>query len=245
MKGTDLVTKNLRKRFIGTAVAVAGIATVGLAARAEAQIQLTPDSGRYLIQRTVGAEEWAISYNFDDGTLTGNVFKTNGDPPSFIWCEFVNINYAENPSDNQYFLDCFGADACVAAPCEQTAWVPIGTNIPLPASFVLPPDTKSTFTGNVNPIFTSSCALGGCHDSGTSSAGLDLSPGAAYDNIVATMSTQMVMLDRVAPFDENASYLLSKLTGGGSGSIMPIGGMLSDQQIEWVRDWIIEGAVRN
>ncbi|MDG2308859.1 MAG: hypothetical protein P8R42_30115 [Candidatus Binatia bacterium] len=237
--------KNLRKRFIRVAIAVAGIATVGIAAKAEAQIQLTPDSRSYLIQRTVGAEEWAISYNFDAGTLTGNVFKTNGAPPSFIWCEFVNIDYADDPSDNQYFLDCLGADACTTAPCEPSAWVDIGQNIPLPASFVLPPGTQSTFTGNVNPTFTASCAMGGCHDPITSSAGLDLSPGAAYDNIVDMMSTQMVMLNRVEPFDANASYLLSKLTGEGSGSLMPIGGMLSDQQIDWVRNWILEGAARN
>lgn len=235
-----------KTRLIGIATAIAAIATIGAASRAVAQIQLTPDSGRYLIQRTVGVEEWAISYNFDDGTLTGNVFKTDGSPPSFIFCEFTNIDYADDPADNQYTLDCWGSDACEAAPCDPDAWVNIGTDIPLPASFVLPPGTQSTFGGNVNPIFTSSCALGACHDSTTASDGLDLSPSVAYDNIVDVMSTQMMMLNRVEPFNTGDSYLFRKLTNDDiTGSQMPLGSMLSPDQIDAVSNWILEGAVRN
>lgn len=233
----------LRTRTI--ALAAAALATLGVASRADAQIQLTPDSGRYLIQRTVGVEEWAISYNFEDGTLTGNVFKTDGSPPSFIFCEFTDIQYADDPADNQYFLDCFGSDACTQAPCDPSAWTDIGQNIPLPASFVLPPETKATYGGNVEPIFTASCALGACHDSVTASAGLDLSPGVAYGNIVDVMSTQMPMLSLVEPFDADDSYLFRKLLGTGMGSQMPLGGMLSQDQLDDVMNWILEGGVQN
>lgn len=234
------------RNTIALVAAAAAIVTIGAASKAEAQIQLTPDSGRYLIQRTVGVEEWAISYNFDDGTLTGNVFKTDGSPPSFIFCEFTNIDYADDPADNEYTLDCWGSDACEAAPCSQDAWVPIGTDIPLPASFVLPPNTRATFEGNVNPVFTTSCALGGCHDAGTSSGGLNLSADAAYDNIVDVMSSQMTMLSRIEPFNSTDSYLYRKLIGTDiTGSPMPIGPMLPEETIARINSWILEGAVRN
>ncbi len=238
--------RTFRTRTIALAAFAAGVATMAVGTQAEAQIQLTPDSGRYLIQRTVGVEEWAISYNFDDGTLTGNVFKTNGDPPSFIFCEFTNIEYADDPADNQYTLDCWGSDACTESPCDQDAWTPIGTDIPLPASFVLPEGTKATFAGNVDPIFAASCALGGCHDAASSQAGLTLSDGASYDNLVDAMSSQMPMLSRVEPFNAADSYVYRKVTGTDILlSQMPVGGMLSGTQMDTIEAWILEGAVRN
>lgn len=230
---------------IALAAAVAAIIT-GTASQAQAQIQLTPDSARYLIQRTVGEEQWAISYNFDDGTLTGNVFHTDGQPPSFIYCEFTNIEYANDPADNQYTLDCWGNDPCEAAPCDPDWGDPIATDIPLPASFLLPPGTVATFGGNVNTVFTSSCALGGCHDSASSAGGLNLSPEAAYDSIVDRLSNGNGSLALVEPFNAGDSYLYRKIIGEDiSGSPMPIGSMLDEETISRIGSWILEGAVRN
>ena len=234
-----------RRQVIATVAAGIAVATLGLASSASAQIQLTPDSQRYLIQREVGAEQWAISYNFEDGTVTGNVFNTTGTPPQFIWCEITDIAYAADPSSNQYTLDCFGSEACAAAPCDANAWSLVQAGIQLSGNFFLPPLTRATFGGQVEPIFASSCAIGACHDSASSQAGLDLTPGASYENIVDVMSTQMMTQSRITPFDLDVSYLYAKITGTGMLSQMPVGGSLSDEQIVAFRNWIQDGAPRN
>ncbi len=220
--------------------------TWGAAATAHAQIALAPDSNRYLIQREVPPnEQWAISYNFEDGTMTGNVFKTDGGEPSFIWCEFTDIVYAENPADNVYVLDCWGADRCTDAPCDDSQWSLIATDISLPASFVLPNGTRSTFGGQVEPIFAAKCAIDACHDSNAMAAGLDLSAEVAYANIVRVPSNQQPDQNLVTPFDVGESYLSAKITGTGEGGMMPLHGMLSRGEIEAIKRWILEGASDN
>lgn len=230
---------------IAIAAAVAAIVT-GTASRAQAQIQLTPDSNRYLIQRNVGQERWAISYNLEDQTLTGNVFHTDGKPPSFIYCEFTDIQYAEDPNDNEYTLDCWGNDPCESTPCDPDWGDPIATDIPLPASFLLPPGTQATFGGNVAPVFEGSCSLRACHDSESKAAGLDLSPDAAYDAIVHRPSMQNEDLVLVETFEPERSYLFWKITGEDIfGSQMPLGSSLSPEAIARIESWIREGATSN
>ena len=87
-----------------------------------------PDDARVLVQKDVGAERWAISYNLSDRTVTGNVFKTDGSPPSFIFCRITNETPAPDPAANTYLLDCSGAQACAAAPCGPEQWTPIASN---------------------------------------------------------------------------------------------------------------------
>src|SRR5262249_38120402 len=93
---------------------VLGVTSLAGAARAQstAGIQMTPDSRRYLISKDVGAERWAISFNLADRTVTGNVFKTDGSAPSFIWCNVTSETPNTDPRQTSYTLDCFGADAC-------------------------------------------------------------------------------------------------------------------------------------
>src|SRR6185369_3648319 len=107
-------------------------------------IQQSPDSARYLISKDVGAERWAISYNLGDGTVTGNVFKTDGSAPSFIWCKITGETPAANPADNQYTLDCYGAPACANAPCDPGQWALIVSGLTIGGDFLLPDGTKST-----------------------------------------------------------------------------------------------------
>lgn len=64
-------------------------------------MQLTPDGQRILVNKDIGTERWAISQNQDDGTVTGNVFRSGGGSPAFIFCE-----------PNGDALRCFGTDAC-------------------------------------------------------------------------------------------------------------------------------------
>ena len=78
-------------------------------------------------------------------------------------------------------------------------------------------------------------------------AGLDLSAGRSFENLVNVLSTQ-VGLNRVTPGDSDMSYLVHKIEGraGIAGQRMPPGGApLSDQQIAAIRRWIDAGARNN
>src|SRR5512137_565969 len=116
-------------------LALALVTVVALATTAHAQpasgLQQTPDSARYLISKDVGAERWAISFNLTDKTVTGNVFKTDGSAPSFVFCNNLTEAVSTNPADIQYTLDCYGADACAAAPCTGSQWTLIAAGITL------------------------------------------------------------------------------------------------------------------
>jgi hypothetical protein len=235
--------------FAGRAALAAVLATAfagAAAAQSSSGIQQTPDSARYLISKDVGAERWAISYNLNDRTVTGNVFKTDGSPPSFIWCEIVSEATAPNPADNQYTLDCYGADACSAAPCAASAWTLIAAGLQIDGSFLLPDDTKATYAGNVQPIFTQSCATNlACHVAGGAGP-VNLSAGQSYPQIFNVTATQDPAKNYVTPFDPVASYLFNKIEGTGVGSRMPLGAApLTAEQTDAIRNWILEGAAYN
>lgn len=242
--------RSVSTRGFRLAVAAAVAATTGLTAvEARAQgsgIQLTPDSARYLISKDVGAERWAISYNVEDGTVTGNVFKTDGSPPSFIWCDITSETPAPNPADNQYLLDCYGADACPQAPCSDSAWTLIASGLPIEGDFLLPDGTASTLSGNVQPIFTQSCAISvACHQQGGAGM-LNLEDGAARASTVGVTTVQSGTKPLVNPFDAEGSYLYNKVTGQGVPTQMPLNlPPLPQDQMDLIRNWILEGAVDN
>src|SRR5213594_5113855 len=76
----------------------------------------------------------------------------------------------------------------------------------------------ATFARDIQKkIFDSTCATPSCHGAGAASAGLDLSDGAAYSNLVgvpaANEAARAAGLLRVAPGDPDHSYLLLKLEG--------------------------------
>ncbi len=107
---------------------------------------------------------------------------------------------------------------------------------------------EATFTAVQNQIFTPSCALSGCHSSGSQASGLNLSAGAAYSNIVNVASNEQPSVDRIEPGEPSDSYLYLKVTGDSSidGSRMPLGGpALSEDLIDLLRDWIEAGAPDN
>ncbi len=108
------------------------------------------------------------------------------------------------------------------------------TNVPVESKF-------SSIQAN---IFNKSCAVSGCHDSGSQQAGLDLSSGKAYGNLVNVPSSQKPNILRVKPGDAANSYLVMKLEGasGITGRRMPLGGSLSTDQIDAIKQWINNGA---
>ena len=245
-----------RSTSLGVCARRAAVVWLALAAtlgseRAFAQgsgIQQTPDSQRYLISKDVGPERWAISFNLQDRTVTGNVFKTDGSPPSFIWCSIANVAPNPDPAATQYTLDCYGADACTQAPCSGTAWTLIASGLVIDGSFLLPDGTESTLSGNVQPILDRSCATSlSCHQQG-GAARLDLGKGLAWASTFLVPARQAVdpTVFYVDPFRIESSYLVAKIRGLGFGSQMPLGGPpLPAEDMDAIVDWILEGGADN
>ena len=76
-------------------------------------------------------------------------------------------------------------------------------------------------------VFDGSCATSGCHNG---SVFPNLSSVSAFGAIVNVSSNQSSKL-LIAPGSISDSYLIDKIRGTGSGSPMPIGGVLSGDQI--------------
>lgn len=113
-----------------------------------------------------------------------------------------------------------------------------------------------TLSDDVQPIFTNTCALSGCHTGGSPPLELNLSSGQTFTNTVNVLAGETVsttMLMRILPEQPDSSYLVHKIQGthleedvGGSGSRMPLTGCcLSSSQIMTIRDWIAAGAANN
>jgi hypothetical protein len=103
-----------------------------------------------------------------------------------------------------------------------------------------------SFAQHIQPIFTASCALSGCHNAGAA-AGLDLRAGRSYAQLVGVASTQDPSTLRVEAGDAQNSYLVIKIEGRQSiGSRMPLGRTsLSAEETGTVRNWIGLGAEDN
>lgn len=128
-------------------------------------LQITPDGKRTLVSKDVGAERWAITLNADDGTVTGNVFRSDGGTPSFVWCSFLFDDGNADPYERQLTFDCSGAEACPGPSCPAGQWGTIAT-VSLPGSFFLPPLLAATGT-------TPTAVAAGL---GTTAAGVQITP---------------------------------------------------------------------
>ncbi|NIM11408.1 MAG: hypothetical protein GTO45_05390 [Candidatus Aminicenantes bacterium] len=103
-----------------------------------------------------------------------------------------------------------------------------------------------SFANDIQPIFTSGCALAGCHNAASASAGLVLDQGAAYANIVNVASSQEPNLMLVLPSDADNSYIVIKLEGRQNvGVRMPASGSITGTQLQNIKNWINNGAQNN
>ncbi|MEW6268644.1 MAG: S8 family serine peptidase [Thermodesulfobacteriota bacterium] len=123
-------------------------------------LQITPDQQRTLISKDVGNERWAITYNPDDATVTGNVFSAGGGPPKFVWCQRTGDDGNPDPYEVQIDFECSGADACTLPSCPVDQWTLIG-EVTLSGSFLLPPRAQASSTGGVPPAAPSGVAPSG------------------------------------------------------------------------------------
>ena len=113
------------------------------------------------------------------------------------------------------------------------------------------PPATGTLTATLSSIqrevFNPVCVVH--HGPSAAEAGLDISEGRSFENLVNVPSTQ-VGLDLVTPNDAENSYLIHKLDGraGIVGARMPIssgGGFLPDEVVDVIKQWINEGARNN
>lgn len=113
-----------------------------------------------------------------------------------------------------------------------------------------------SFSADVQPVVTAKCV--GCHDDTDPPGGLNLLAGAAYAglvNVQAVQDTAAPILDRIEPGDPEASFLIHKIQGthtaaGGRGGRMPAGcpgsrACLTPEEIQLIRQWVVEGALNN
>lgn len=95
----------------------------------------------------------------------------------------------------------------------------------------------------------------GCDTCHPPNAGLDLTAGNAYDQIVNQPSTQLPPMDLIEPNQLNQSYLWHKVNGtqggvGGSGDQMPVGGPFltdpgNEADLSTLQEWIQGGALES
>jgi hypothetical protein len=117
--------------FVVTFLAVLSVACEALA---RSGVQFTRDRRSTLISKDVGDERWAIAYNLESRTATGNVFYRSGRDPSFVWCE-------ETGNDGStVMLSCYGAEKCPTGPCTENDWSFI-SNVSIGYDFLFPPGT--------------------------------------------------------------------------------------------------------
>jgi len=92
-------------------------------------------------------------------------------------------------------------------------------------------------------VFNPSCIV--CHSGANAPQGLRLDAVNSFTNLVGVASRQDSSFLRVAPGDPDRSYLIRKLEGTAStGQQMPLGGPpIPQSTIEFVRQWIIDGAL--
>lgn len=118
------------------------------------------------------------------------------------------------------------------------------------------PNLEPTFSSVQAQIFEATDSAGrraciDCHTNvgRTPPAGLNLTHGAAYDQLVNVASSRKTGAIRVVPGDPENSYLVHKIEGrpGITGVRMPFSGApyLTDGQILILRRWIAIGAPRN
>lgn len=116
---------------------------------AQTGVQWTPDSDRILVNKDVGAERWAITLNVSDFSASGNVFRTDGGDPAFIWCEKTGHSYDDSIGELYLEYRCYGADRAVGG-FTSPDWTLISDDVVLPLSFFIPAAETCEHAGALN-----------------------------------------------------------------------------------------------
>ena len=124
---------------------------------------------------------------------------------------------------------------------------PTAPTPPGPTTPTTPPTgtLAATLSSIQTELFNPSCVVH--HGPSVAEAGLDISEGRSFENLVNVMSAQ-VGLDLVEPGDAENSYLIHKLDGraGIVGARMPPNGpFITDEALDIIKQWINDGARNN
>ena len=144
-------------------------------------LQITPDAKRTLVSKDIGTERWAITENASDGSVTGNVFRADGGPASFVFCERLGDDGNPDPYAVQIRYGCQGAAACTDATCSTSPWSPLG-EATLAGSFFLP--LPAATLASASGIADAGDNLGSAAQ-GDAPAGAQVTPDAARRQLVS------------------------------------------------------------
>ena len=117
---------------LACSLSLLGLLAAADTALASDSAQFSPGCDKILVNKAVGPEQWAITLDIGTRDVLGNVFRTDGGPPSFLSCDF------QGSEDGVATYDCIGAQGCVFSTfCGGEQWTPIAT-VEVPESFFLP-----------------------------------------------------------------------------------------------------------
>ena len=105
----------------------------------------------------------------------------------------------------------------------------------------------ATFDALYNDVFATSC-IDGCHSATVGAGNLFLEGARAYDSIVNgncdDEEAQAAGLVRITPGQPIESFFYLKMVNPeGMGEIMPPAGMLDDETLANIEEWILRGAL--
>ncbi len=107
-------------------------------------------------------------------------------------------------------------------------------------------DQPMTLSRVQEEIFDRSCAFTGCHAGSSPAAGLNLTLGSSYENLVNVTAVLSSEFKRVNPGNSSDSYLIKMLRNSGPGTRqMPPSGKLNEDIIKLAESWINDGAEKN
>jgi hypothetical protein len=113
---------------------------------------------------------------------------------------------------------------------------------------IIPPANAPpvSFASEIQPIFTTNCAVGGCHDG--SAYDPNLSAGVAYVNTVNVPAPSYAPYFLIRPSKADSSVIYHKMLNDDAGTYggkMPPAGTLPATQLDLLKTWINQGALNN
>ncbi|MFQ5799002.1 MAG: c-type cytochrome domain-containing protein [Bacteroidota bacterium] len=100
---------------------------------------------------------------------------------------------------------------------------------------ILSPESNISYGQHIQPIFNQSCAISGCHNSSTRQSDLSL------ESYVETTARPGI----IEPGDPDASVLVQRIEGSIQPQMPFNRAPLPSDQINVIRQWILEGAKNN
>ncbi len=131
------------------AATVAAVSAATAVHAAPTGVQWTPDALQILVNKDVGSERWAITWNLADVSATGNVFFLDDRSPAFIWCEKTGHDFMSSIGELDLQYSCSGSDRAIGG-FHFADWTLINDNVVLPASFFIPEAEACDLTDAVN-----------------------------------------------------------------------------------------------